>query len=363
MDTKILRDYLEKVRLLESDIYTYDRTISNLKAQIISDRKKPDPLPEPVKPEKVTELVEPEKPKNPDHSKSRKIFIFSALAFFGGAILGALMPIPVLSPLFIIAATAGLYIGVPMGFIKRKKENRLFETDMETYRKEYQSFQNLRMERDQYQRYLRSYNQRCSEIAEYKQGIIVDTVFNQSIKEKISDIETDRTKTVDALAQLYDKDIIYRKYRAFIPVSMFCEYMDANRRSVLDGVNGMYDLYEEDLKAKQIIGSLQSINETLDKIVYRLDGIAAQLSSVQRNQILIYQEVAKGNTIAASMTSSILEQRSVLNSISHSVDVANSSLLKIKDSSEMTAFNSDATKNRVAALHELSKRAYDRYFD
>ncbi len=369
MNVKILRDYLEKVRLLETDIYTYDKILTELHSQKIPERGKPSLLPEPIKPNEIENLIEPKRPEGPDRHASRKIFKYSLITLFGGVLIETVLPvvltIPVIYAIAGIAVIGAFYIGLPMGFIKRRKENRTYKDALIKYEDQNRKFlDDTAREKNKMNQYLdnmRLYNQRLSKIKEYEQRLPKEKAFNQAVDEKIRDASAKRAESEAALVQLYEQNIIYRKYRGIVPVTMFCEYMDSGRRTELEGIHGMYDLYETELLGKQIVGELKSINDTLRNISYQIGGIANQLTGIQRNQILLYEEVAKGNSIAVSIGGEIRRQRQSLDALGQSVDIANNNLIQIRESAEMTAFNTEATKNRVAALDELARRTYYEY--
>ena len=327
MDTKILRDYLEKVRLLETDIYTYDKVISSLQKQRFPIREKPMMLPEPVepnKPDKIESVVEPEKPKEEDNHASGSIFKFSILALLGGAFLASVfsvvIPIPALASFFEIAAGLGLCVGLTMGVIKRSKENRAYEVILEQYKEKRGKYKAYLLEKEkrinyynqakgEYEILLRKYNLRLAEIKEYEQRFPKEEEFNRAIEEEIRATKAKKAESESALTQLYEQDIIYRKYRGLVPVTMFCEYIDSGRRTEFEGIHGMYDLYETELLGKKIIGELSGINEVLGTISNQIGDISGQietisnrLTGIQRNQILLYKSVAKGNAVAQSLS-------------------------------------------------------------
>ncbi len=66
------------------------------------------------------------------------------------------------------------------------------------------------------------------------------------------------------LQELYNTDIIHPDYRSIIPVSMFVNYIEKDRCPGLGGVNGAYNMYEEELRAERIINRLDKINEQIE---------------------------------------------------------------------------------------------------
>lgn len=93
------------------------------------------------------------------------------------------------------------------------------------------------------------------------------------------------------LADIYDANIIYPKYRNLPAVSCFLEYLLSGRCTTLEGVNGAYNLYENEAR--------------MDRIVTRLDYISAQLDRIQFNQQLLYSAVKQCNQDVNSLMTAV----------------------------------------------------------
>jgi hypothetical protein len=81
------------------------------------------------------------------------------------------------------------------------------------------------------------------------------------------------TQTEEALERLYQKDIIYIKYREFVVITSFYEYIASERCDSLGGRDGAYNLYEmelrEGIKIRQNEIALQQLNDIRNtQIVY-----------------------------------------------------------------------------------------------
>ncbi len=89
------------------------------------------------------------------------------------------------------------------------------------------------------------------------------TILNQELNR--ANITYRCTKNI--LEKYYSKNIIFAKYRSIIPVCMFYEYIISGRCNRLDGHEGAYNLYEQELR-------MQIITNQLSEIIKRLDVIA-----------------------------------------------------------------------------------------
>lgn len=79
--------------------------------------------------------------------------------------------------------------------------------------------------------------------------------------------------------KLYDRDIIFPKYRTLPCVATMLEYLQSGRCSELEGPDGAYNLYESELRA--------------DLIISRLDDIASVLGKIRDAQYNLYQSVLR----------------------------------------------------------------------
>ena len=70
-------------------------------------------------------------------------------------------------------------------------------------------------------------------------------------------------KTLDTL---YDCDVIFPKYRNLIAVAQFYEYMMSGRCSILEGHEGAYNIYENEIRQEIIITKLDEAINLLKEI-------------------------------------------------------------------------------------------------
>lgn len=101
------------------------------------------------------------------------------------------------------------------------------------------------------------------------------------VETQISTIEAQLADTKSTLEKLYDVDVIYPKYRALVPVVMFCEYLESMRCSQLTGHEGAYNIYESELRQNLIIS--------------KLNDVINQLEEIKENQWKLYDAIERGN--------------------------------------------------------------------
>lgn len=338
MEKQALREYLERIKQLESDIYTMDRTIATLQVSTKSLPEKRYFAP-PVK-------HLPEEPKREDFDnpgvKNQKVS--TGIAAGAGLLL--------LGPIGGIAGYALSKAGKP----SKRDIDKAYENALLEYQKAVnESEREYQKEMEQYKRDVLAEDNR------YQHLMVNTQQFNNGIQRQIECVRRNKADSEYVLRKLYDLGIIYVKYRSFIPVCMFCEYLDSGRRTELEGTNGMYDLYEAELLGKQIVGGLEAVNDELGRISHQMGYISNQLTGIQRNQILLYEEVAKGNSIAQQI------REETQYSLERLKDSVNDRLDSIGQSAKMTEFHAAAAARRADALASIAEfehheKMSDRFF-
>lgn len=99
------------------------------------------------------------------------------------------------------------------------------------------------------------------------------------------------TQTFDVLNQYYSANIIYPKYRNLVAVSMFEEYIQSGRCSILEGHEGAYNLYESELRMNLILTKLDDIIDRLDQISENQYMLAQSLQKSRQEVINIAQSI------------------------------------------------------------------------
>ena len=79
-------------------------------------------------------------------------------------------------------------------------------------------------------------------------------------------LEKQYQETRSLLTKYYDLDIIYPKYRGIVPIAMFVQYFESGIVYRLQGPDGAYSRYEDELFRQLIINKLDIIISRLDEI-------------------------------------------------------------------------------------------------
>lgn len=108
-------------------------------------------------------------------------------------------------------------------------------------------------------------------------------------------------QTEELIDKIYSLDIIHPKYRNFFAIAQIYEYLDTGRCDTLEGPNGAYNLYEQELRQNtiinrldQVIDQLKELNETMHYICSSiqttnnlLSQISSQIAQVEANTACI----------------------------------------------------------------------------
>ena len=153
-----------------------------------------------------------------------------------------------------------------------------------------------------------------------------EKIKNELIETEIKEAEKLLCETYKALNELYSYDIIFGKYRNFVAVSTFYEYLSSGRCVTLEGADGAYNIYESEIRANQMISQLSQVIDSLDKI--------------QQNQYVICSAIQESNRNLAQLNRSMNSAVSALNDINVTTKNMNSTMEKISEHAAVAAYNS-----------------------
>lgn len=92
---------------------------------------------------------------------------------------------------------------------------------------------------------------------------------NSNIRKKLYELEYIDfliKQDIQIRNKLYSYGVIYGKYRDFVSITTFIDYLKSGRCDSLEGSNGAYNIYEQETRTDIIIGKLDTIIDKLDEI-------------------------------------------------------------------------------------------------
>jgi len=336
MEREQLREYLAKVMELEKDIYLTDAMIVGLQEEIKT---------KPVMKQVETPKLEPikEVPEEPTFDRRYiKAISKPGVLQIGIAIAGALIIGIVFKNVILSILAAGLF------YFAAACIPALMGTDEEsvTYKSQMEIVE--RIEKRNLKKRL-EYNTKVQQAEqEYKKACQRKPLIDGEINNQITVLRKSRLITMEALQKLYDLDIVYIKYRSIVPISRFCEYIESKIRDKLEGAEGMYDLYEQELRTNAIVGGLGEINRNIENMGKALFDISRQLTGVQQNQMLLYNAINESNEIARDIRTNTLQM------LVQNAEMATS----MKNMEETVAAMHTASQENTFKLHKNLDRMY-----
>lgn len=145
-----------------------------------------------------------------------------------------------------------------------------------------------------------------------------------SIKAYVNTIKKQLNDTQTALNKLYALNIINENYQGMIPIIMFCEYFRKELCYKLEGPNGAYRLYENDLK--------------WGKMYAKIDEVLSKLDEIRETQEALYLEIERSNRLSNRLYNTAIETSKTMRNIE-----ANS--VTSAENSRITAQNARAIAN------------------
>ncbi len=287
-----LKAYTTRAKELEVALYTQKRLMDAYNETMDAQA--------PVEPEREA-LVAPQKPDPPKEPEKPavKLYILRSVGLAGLAVLsfwlwiiaaiysgenGAMLFLHIIS-LFGINLLIGIVcivqsivfireaIKQPKDYndslIRYKADIAKHQRQIEKYNADYDNYlKEKKQVEEQYEKDLAEYNR-----------VLKD--YNAKRKEMTVKHEKAYKELTTALDNLYAENIIFSKYRNLIAITSINEYLLSGRCDKLEGPDGAYNIYENELRQNTIIGQLSYIINDLEQI--------------RQNQYTLYQELQESN--------------------------------------------------------------------
>lgn len=340
MKPEELKEYLSMVVDMEKNIFMQNQTMSQWEQEIaglgkihefqVPSRPKEKPLPERVIVTAEPAPPPPTPPTQPKIMKRRKLIfwmVFSAITVWGWAeaissgIPGIIMVAP-FGGAFYGAVVLGIMRFADMltsngyGEMKReyKKQKKQYVAAVEVYpsvlerhqRRQRQIEQERQQQAEQAnQAAMREYQEKFdayqSDVLKDQQRVRLENIKKNVLQAGLSQMRELNAASKEALKQIYDKNIIFPKYRTMVMVCSLYEYVCTGRCDTLEGHEGAYNLLELEIR--------------LDKIVTQLDRVISMLGKIQQSQYMVYSAIQDANRQSAKILESTYEIANQLQAI------------------------------------------------
>ena len=144
----------------------------------------------------------------------------------------------------------------------------------------------------------------------------------QSVKLEIQQAEDIFRKLYAARRDMYMSGVVFPKYHNLVAISSFYEYVCSGRCESLDGVNGAYNIYENEIRMNAVISQLSQVIEKLD--------------AIKEGQYVLYSAISKVNGYLFTMNKS-------MDTMNASLARMDQKLTNIDKNAEVVAYNSAVT--------------------
>lgn len=151
----------------------------------------------------------------------------------------------------------------------------------------------------------------------------------QFLKDEIEIAEELLKNFYKARNEMYSYGVIFEKYRDFVAISSFYEYISSGRCETLEGPNGAYNLYENEIRMNTVIEKLNNVIESLEEI--------------KQNQFMIYSAIQESNRHLKTLNSTTTQMLGALGELNEKATSMESYMSKIAYNTKVTAYNTEKT--------------------
>ena len=163
---------------------------------------------------------------------------------------------------------------------------------------------------------------------------VPEKAVKEILDREIAETEKLLKKTFAARNELYAYDIVFGKYRDVVALSSFYEYLMSGRCASLEGADGAYNIYENEIR--------------FDRVISQLDTVIASLEDIKQNQYMIYQELRKINA-------SLSRLNSTMDTVLTSIQGIEANTASMNEYMEHISQNSDVIVHNTAVTAYYSK--------
>ena len=105
----------------------------------------------------------------------------------------------------------------------------------------------------------------------------------RKVEVQIESLKYTRDQVLNTLEIMYSMNVLYPKYRNLVAVATMYEYFDSGRCTLLEGHEGAYNIYENEIR--------------LNVILSKLSDILSRLEDIKNNQMTMYNTIKEGNRL------------------------------------------------------------------
>lgn len=351
MSTEELKEYLGIIVDMEKSIYLQKNLLTDIGYKI-EKLKVPKIISDPAEPHMPKYPVEPKysKPHSAVGIGCCSVFLFYCVCAVGFVVARTLEfeVLVIVFPLIIPA----LWLFRCLSQNKKSKEEYYLGLD--------QIKQNYQISMEQYHTQMANHHAIIIENQHKRQQDEADrnakVIFLQNQQKEV---EKGLAESESRLQRIYEKNIIFPKYRNLVMVCSLYEYICAGRCTELEGHEGAYNILEAEIR--------------LDRIISQLDLVVTNLEQIKRNQFMLYSAVQESNQRLNQIAGAIGDMSASLDGIysstfqiNENAAQLNAHITELQKNSALTAYHAERAQKELAYMNRmdyLSGRNDDVFFN
>lgn len=118
-------------------------------------------------------------------------------------------------------------------------------------------------------------------VTDDRQRLGIELAKKAALEPSIRAMQLQNATSRETLRKIYDRGIIFPKYRNLIMMCSIYEYFCSGRCTTLEGHEGAYNILEMEIR--------------LDRIITQLDKVITQLGAIQQSQYMLYSAIQESN--------------------------------------------------------------------
>ncbi len=206
---------------------------------------------------------------------------------------------------------------------------------------------------DKYRQALKTYER---EMEAYQQNRTVIDTKRTTLTNIIAGYESTKASIEKKLNELYSRGVIHERFRNIIAVNQIREYLEMGVCDELEGANGAYALYFQDIRTEKICNSIHELQQAL----------ASSMNNLAMAQSRLVYEIRQTNSNLQALNNSISQSldgiHSKMDGLSQSLPVLNAQLSslnthtrKIQDA-VLTSAHNDYIVKRIQHMDDYEIR-------
>lgn len=173
--------------------------------------------------------------------------------------------------------------------------------------------------------------------------ISLEQIRKESLQSDLETMNATLSKTKKCLHEIYNKDVLYSKYRNYACVCSLYEYFDSGRCTRLEGHEGAYNILESEMR--------------LNRIITQTNQILSKLDEIKENQELLYNSIQESNRKADKLLASCQNMSNQLVGIQAQGEELNSRIAQLQTTSDLNLYLNACSTLELDSIRRASRIA------